>query len=98
MQSAARLTLAVSLTLVLATLAGAAPASGPAEAGVAEDGDSLSRAQAQVLASEYHVTWQNQTALQDLPAAWQAPNRAHGFRTYFVEQVHDTHRSWRIGT
>ena len=33
--------------------------------------------------SEYHVTWQEQTGLPDLPAAYQAPNRAHNLRTYF---------------
>ena len=34
---------------------------------------------------EYDVTWQPRTHLADLEAAWQAPNRAHGFRTYFAE-------------
>jgi hypothetical protein len=33
--------------------------------------------------SEYHVTWQEQTYLPDLPAAYQAPNRANNLRTYF---------------
>jgi len=28
--------------------------------------------------SEYHVTWQDQTVLPDLEAAWQAPNRVFG--------------------
>ena len=36
--------------------------------------------------SEYHVTWQDRTALADLDGAWQAPNRAHGFRTYFTPE------------
>ncbi|HNT75269.1 MAG TPA: integrin alpha, partial [Anaerolineae bacterium] len=36
--------------------------------------------------SEYHVTWQKQTYLADLPAAYQAPNRAHNLRTYFTPQ------------
>jgi hypothetical protein len=35
--------------------------------------------------SEYHITWQGATYLDDVGAAWQAPNRAHGFRTYFTE-------------
>ncbi len=34
---------------------------------------------------EYRVTWQEETCLPDVRAAWQAPNRAHGFRTYFTE-------------
>ena len=32
---------------------------------------------------EYEVTWLAATGLEDLPAAYQAPNRAHGFRTFF---------------
>ena len=34
--------------------------------------------------SEYRVTWQDHTYLPDLPAAFQAPNRAHNLRTYFT--------------
>lgn len=34
--------------------------------------------------SEYHVTWQDHTHLPNLPAAYQAPNRAHNLRTYFT--------------
>jgi hypothetical protein len=34
--------------------------------------------------SEYHITWQGKTCLQDVDAAWQAPNRAHNLRTYFT--------------
>jgi hypothetical protein len=34
--------------------------------------------------SEYNVTWQEQTYLPDLPAAYQAPNRANNLRTYFA--------------
>lgn len=34
---------------------------------------------------EYHVTWRSETTLPDLIAAYQAPNRAQGFRTYFTE-------------
>jgi hypothetical protein len=36
--------------------------------------------------AEYHVTWQDQTYLPDLPAAYQAPNRAHNLRTYFAPE------------
>ena len=45
-----------------------------------------SAAQANIEASEYHVTWSIANGLADLAAAYQAPNRAHGFRTYFTEQ------------
>ena len=47
--------------------------------------DWWSKAQAGIQKEEYSVTWQEQTALQGVGAAWQAPNRAHGFRTYFTE-------------
>jgi len=35
--------------------------------------------------SEYHVTWQDQTVLPDLEAAWHAPNRAQNLRFYFTD-------------
>jgi hypothetical protein len=35
---------------------------------------------------EYHVTWGDETQLDDVEAAWQAPNRAQGFRTYFTAE------------
>ena len=34
--------------------------------------------------SEYQATWQDHTQLPDVPAAHQAPNRAHNIRTYFT--------------
>lgn len=37
-------------------------------------------------AGEYHVTWSAQTGLPELPAAYQAPNRAQNLRTYFAPQ------------
>ncbi|MCJ7739318.1 MAG: FG-GAP-like repeat-containing protein [Anaerolineae bacterium] len=40
--------------------------------------------QADIAQAEYAVTWQDQTYLADLPAAYQAPNRAQGLRTYFT--------------
>jgi uncharacterized repeat protein (TIGR01451 family) len=46
--------------------------------------DWWSEAQQAIRAAEYRVTWQEVTGLADLPAAWQAPNRAHGLRAYFV--------------
>ncbi|MFB3850783.1 MAG: FG-GAP-like repeat-containing protein [Acidobacteriota bacterium] len=36
--------------------------------------------------SEYNITYQNKTCLKDLKSAYQAPNRANNFRTYFTEQ------------
>ena len=33
--------------------------------------------------SQYHITWQEQTYLDDVPVAYQAPNRAQNLRTYF---------------
>ena len=36
--------------------------------------------------SEYRVSWQSQTSLAGVPAAWQAANRAHNFRTYFTPE------------
>ncbi len=44
------------------------------------------KVEAAIRDSEYHVTWQDRTALADLDGAWQAPNRAHGFRTYFTPE------------
>jgi hypothetical protein len=41
-------------------------------------------AQENIRQSEYHITWQDHTALADLSAAYQAPNRAHNLRTYFT--------------
>ncbi|MBN1136876.1 MAG: hypothetical protein JXM73_09830, partial [Anaerolineae bacterium] len=45
--------------------------------------DWWSTVQETIRTSEYYVTWQDQTYLADLPAAYQAPNRAHNLRTYF---------------
>lgn len=79
------------LALALAVLLGGGLLHGPAraeEAGLpaGANEDWWTRAQRQLAESEYHVTWQEETCLEDLPAAWQAPNRAHGFRTYFTDQ------------
>jgi hypothetical protein len=35
-------------------------------------------------AREYWITWQDHTQLDDVAAAWHAPNRVQGFRTYFT--------------
>jgi len=53
--------------------------------------------------AEYHVTWQEQTYLADLPAAYQAPNRAHDLRSYFtsdgirVIRRTETRPTWELG-
>ncbi len=39
----------------------------------------------EISAEEYRVTWQDRTFLEDIASAWHAPNRAHGFRTYFTD-------------
>lgn len=48
--------------------------------------DWWSAVQEEIRRSEYQVTWQEQTYLPDVPAAYQAPNRAHNLRTYFTPQ------------
>lgn len=42
--------------------------------------------QENVRQSEYHITWQEETLLPDERPAYQAPNRVHHFRTYFVSE------------
>ncbi len=59
--------------------------------------------QEKIRRSEYEITWQEHTSLPDLPAAYQAPNRAQGFRTYFtpagirVIPRTETTPSWELG-
>jgi hypothetical protein len=36
--------------------------------------------------SEYYLTWQDETYLPGVPAAYQAPNHAHNLRTYFTTE------------
>ncbi len=47
--------------------------------------DWLATVQADIQQAEYNVTWQEQTYLADIPAAYQSPNRANNLRTYFAE-------------
>jgi hypothetical protein len=47
-------------------------------------GDWWTAVQEEIARSEYEVTWQESTYLPDLPATYQAPNRAQGLRTYFA--------------
>ena len=46
----------------------------------------LAVVQQQIADEEYFVTWQERTLLDDIEAAWHAPNRAHDFRSYFTER------------
>jgi hypothetical protein len=48
--------------------------------------DWLSTVQEQLRLAEYEITWQEQTYLPDVPAAYQAPNRAQNLRLYFTPQ------------
>ena len=47
--------------------------------------DWWSQVQANIQKEEYNITWQERTVLPDGRAAYQAPNRTQGFRTYFTE-------------
>jgi hypothetical protein len=63
----------------------------------------VSLAEQRLADSEYEITWQSRTLLAGVEAAWQAPNRAHGFRTYFTAEGirvvprTDTAASWDWG-
>jgi hypothetical protein len=90
-QSLSRGSVAVLIALLLAVgqspLKAASPPSPPAETPLpAPDGpvDWWAVVRADLEQAEYAVTWQEQTYLADLPAAYQAPNRAQGLRTYFT--------------
>ena len=58
----------------------------PADTAADVDADWWSTVQEGILRSEYHVTWQEGTYLDEVPAAYQAPNRAQDLRTYFTPQ------------
>ena len=46
--------------------------------------DWWSQAQRQIAVAEYELTWQERPLVRGLAPSWHAPNRAHGFRTYFT--------------
>ena len=74
-----------ALLLALLLSLGSVPASAAEPSSVAAGGsDWWSGVRRDLAGEEYQVSWQESTDLADLPAAWQAPNRAHGFRTYFT--------------
>jgi len=49
-------------------------------------GDWWSTVQEDIRQSEYDITWQKDTSLPNLSAAYQAPNRAQNLRTYFTSE------------
>ena len=94
--------LGAALVAALA-LVPAAVLAGEPPAGADVPGAWLSQVQQEIASQEYQVTWQSETALPDLDAAWQAPNRSHGLRTYFtaagirVVPRRDDATSWEWG-
>ena len=82
--------------------AAAAPPASSQAAAVAPAGW-LEQAQRNLAEREYEVSWQAKPVVDDLPSSWHAPNRAHGFRTYFTaDGIHVVPRtestpSWRWG-
>ena len=76
--------LSVLMTFAVLAIANAAVASG---SGITDQPAGWwSSVQKDIAAREYHVTWQEKTVLDDVPAAYQAPNRAHDLRAYFTER------------
>jgi hypothetical protein len=67
------------------TLANANVSSGGVSPSAALPGDWLSRVQQDLAEQEYHLTRQENSCIEGLGSAWQAPNRAHDLRTYFTE-------------
>ncbi len=65
--------------------------------------DWLARVTTNLQLAEYQVTWADRTALADVAAAYQAPNRAHDLRTYFtadgvrITPRTDTGPAWELG-
>ncbi len=49
-------------------------------------GDWWAAVQDQILRAEYNIRLQEQTAMEDLEGAYQAPNRAQNLRTYFTPE------------
>ncbi len=70
-------------------------------AGVSEDW--WAQTQEYIQQSEYEISWQEPTYLPDLPAAYQASNRAQGLRIYFTSQGirlisrAETTPTWQLG-
>jgi len=69
---------AACLALAATLPAAADPRGGPGQGW-------LTDAESRIAAREYEVTWQGEAPVEGLAPAWQAPNRAHGFRSYFTD-------------
>jgi hypothetical protein len=81
------LVLLVTFSPIGSPVARADEAADPIDASVpAVDAGWWGMVQENIRQSEYDVTWQEGTYLDDVPAAYQAPNRAHNLRTYFTPQ------------
>ena len=92
----------IRLLLIAAMLVTLGVAAAPASAGAAlqssgasQDaaalpaglpGDWWATVQEDSARSEYEISWQEQTALAELEASYQAPNRAQNLRTYFTPE------------
>ena len=65
--------------------------------------DWWSTVKANIEKEDYNITWQDSPGRPDVPSAWQAPNRAQGFQTYFTEEgirvvpMRDDAPSWSWG-
>ena len=82
---AALLLVTTGYTLPLSAAAPADPPEPPSTlSGTDIPADWWAEIQADIQRAEYDITWQDQTYLADLAAAYQAPNRAQGLRTYFA--------------
>ena len=75
-----------AVLVAVIAFAPAAVLAGEPPAGTDVPGAWWSQAQQEIAREEYQVTWQTETALPDLDAAWHAPNRSHGLRIYFTEE------------
>ena len=56
----------------------------PVTVGADKPAPTIDEIQRVIRESEYHVTWQDQTVLPDLEAAWHAANRSQNLRFYFT--------------
>jgi hypothetical protein len=100
---------AVSPLLVAALLLALTPESHTANAGSGGSNQTnpapawLDQVQRDIAEQEYEVSWQGAPVVREIEPAWQAPNRAHGFRTYFTAEGirvvprTGTAPSWRWG-
>ena len=92
--------IAASLAVLAVHAHSSAAPPGPGEAAPA---GWLAQVQQDLSEKEYEVSWQRTPGLEGADEAWQAPNRAHGFRTWFtsggirVVPREEAATSWRWG-